>query len=283
MRQSDDDVPFARYGRATREPMSFRDECINTARLIRAEHEGDLWVPFSGGADSECVLRSFHMAGIPVNVVIVRFANGYNFHDIQYAFKACAELDQPYQLFDLDLLAFWDQEGVIRCKEVNGRWLGVSMSGWLIEKLQGRFGPFHSVPIFGNGGLLTLYNNGRYYMREREPVTALYRYLICHGRPGIPGFFQYTPEQILSWLTHPATQRFIEAKDDIVSKRLKAEIYADQFGAVVRPKYTGYEYVLAAKNSIQGSFPRSWDGSALTEYAELLRALAPRGGPQKLL
>ena len=284
-RETDDDVPFACYGVMQRDPMSFRDECINTARLIRAEHDGPLWVPFSGGADSECVLRSFVAADIPVNVVIVRYANGLNQHDIEYAFLACEEMDITPLVLELDLLDLWNREGEARCRAINGGWLGIAMYGWLIEELERQFGQsIGGVPIFGNGGLLTLYDDNNYYMREREPVTALYRYLIKYNRDGIPGFYQYTPEQIYSWLIHPITKRFIEAKHEIQSKNMKAALYLDQFGAMVRPKYTGYERVWFLKEMMQSRLPRSWDGSATTEYHALLAALAPaRGGPRNHL
>jgi len=52
--------------------MTFMDAAAYTARLIQSQHS-DLHIGLSGGADSEFIVRLFHMLNIPFTVVHVKF------------------------------------------------------------------------------------------------------------------------------------------------------------------------------------------------------------------
>ena len=47
---------------------------------------------------------------------------------------------------------------------------------------------------------LTSYPKRPWYMHEREKIAAWYRHAMLTDRPAIPGYFQYTPEVMLSFL-----------------------------------------------------------------------------------
>jgi hypothetical protein len=95
------------YGRAPAVPADWRAACIDTARLLRAASDEDLWVLSSGGIDSEVALQAFMFAGIPVRVAITRFARDLNRHDIVYAIRFCETHQVPYRMLDIDIEAFF--------------------------------------------------------------------------------------------------------------------------------------------------------------------------------
>ena len=72
-RKKDSDKFFVRYGRLTREPLPWREECIATAKLIYDEANGEIpTIYFSGGMDSQIVAESFRLSGVPFKIVIIR-------------------------------------------------------------------------------------------------------------------------------------------------------------------------------------------------------------------
>ena len=64
LRQSEEDIWHIKYGRCERDPLDFRSECVNAAKLIRESTNLPIYVCFSGGVDSEIVVRSFMEANI---------------------------------------------------------------------------------------------------------------------------------------------------------------------------------------------------------------------------
>ena len=96
------------YGTCSRRPGDFRAECLRAARLVRDSTELPIDVLFSGGIDSEVVVRSFVAAGVAIRIVILRFAGGLNAHDIRYAVDYCEQAGLAYSFVDLDLLDFWE-------------------------------------------------------------------------------------------------------------------------------------------------------------------------------
>jgi hypothetical protein len=70
--------------------MSFHDAADYTAKLIY-ENNKNIYVSYSGGADSDFVVRCFHRNKIPFNVIIVRTSG--NNEELSYAFKTCEELN----------------------------------------------------------------------------------------------------------------------------------------------------------------------------------------------
>lgn len=265
-RKNDDDKWFVNYGKAAHRIESFRAECGNAARLIRDCKQGPLWIMLSGGSDSECAMRSFVDARIPVRALIVRFKGDLNIHDISYAVIAAESLGVPYKIVDLDILKFVETQGYDICKRIQSGWLSMALVCWAMSQVDG-------VPIVGNGDcFLHIKRDNNYYMSEREAVVGLYRYLQLENRDGVPGFLQYTPEQMLSYLQHPITRNFVRDKPIVHNERAKIQIYVEQFGMHHRTKYTGYEKFAREKYSVESKFPIV-NEVAWTEYSALLNLL----------
>lgn len=285
-RQSVEDQWFARYGRAKRMPGTFKEECLTTARLIRASTSQDLWVLFSGGIDSEVTLRAFVDAGIKVKVAINRFAKDLNIHDLAYAVATCEALEVEYQFFNLDIEDFWRTKLLSYLQMTDCCWPRLTPTMWLMEQVPG-------YPILGSGecylekilpaGYIpgsSPYVTTEWVLFEREKIASWYRFLLAINKPGCAGFFQYTPEIILSYLEDPEVEALCRSEvfGKLSTRTSKHQIYTRHFALTERPKYTGFEKIADLDRYYQTvgkhHFPHH-DGIFKTPYRELLGQLRP--------
>lgn len=259
------------YGRCLQEPLSFYEECKKSAQTIASLTRQKLWILFSGGVDSEVVLRSFVLSGIPVHVAIARFKHDLNLHDIAWAVSACEELQVPYQFFDLDLLNFWQTRAhyFAEISQCISPQLVVIM--WLSDQING-------YPIIGSGeNLFVREDQGegvKWLLYEKERIASWYRFFLARGRDACPGFFQFRPELMLSHLQDPLVNQLVNNKIPMVhsSQEIKLQIYRQHFSLKPRPKYTGFEKVQSQdailRSQLKQMFPDS-DEIYKTEWRDL--------------
>ena len=62
----------------TRPVKSYYEELLENGRVIRDTFSGELDLLFSGGIDSEIILRVYLELKIPINVYIFKYENDYN-------------------------------------------------------------------------------------------------------------------------------------------------------------------------------------------------------------
>lgn len=293
-RQNKDDLWSVYYGRSRRMPLSFRAECSETARIIQQNTELPITVLFSGGVDSEVVVRAFQQAGIHFTAGILRFHNDLNLHDYIWAVLVCEELRIPYKIYELDLLKFWENESYEYAKATSCVTPQLLSTMWLVDQVEG-------YAVIGSGehylrkraadfsfdhpyGIKTrepgLYPRTTWDLIEKEKIAAWYRHFIVRGRDGCPGFFQYTPELMLSWLVDPMgldlTNDRIDGRWDSMGTKLK--FYQQHYNLKERTKYSGFEKVLDAdyrlRKELYGLYPTS-DWAYATPVPLLMQTLSP--------
>ncbi len=283
--------PFASwavgYGRAPYLPVDWRAACLDTARLIRAATELDLWVLFSGGLDSEVVLQAFLFAGIPVRAAITRFAGDLNRHDIGYAIKFCETHQVGYRLLDLDIERFirsgdaMDYAARTHCVQPQ-----LLHTMWAMDQIEG-------YPILGSGECYferrvaetrapgqPASGDGVWEMLEKERIASWYRHLQARERPGCAGFFQYDPGNMLAFLRDRlvvalCSDRIVGATE---SSAIKSAIYRQHFLLEPRPKFHGLENVMWLDDELRPALQRAFgahDAIARTSYTQLLQDLTP--------
>lgn len=286
-RKAPHDQWFVKYGACQRSPGTFKEECLETARIIRGQTNKDLYILFSGGIDSEVVLRSFVEADIKVRAAIMRFQEDLNKHDIDWAVEACNELGVSYEFYDLELLKFWSSE----CYQYSEKTYCVSPqllpTMWLADQIPG-------YAIMGSGECylervdaphskdpipLTYYDEA-WELFEREKIASWYRHFMIREESACPGFFQYTPEIMLAYLVDPYVSRLCTNK--IVGKYTTADskfrVYQRHFPKLKnRPKYTGYEKVqpqdAVLRRALMERYPYA-NQIYKSEYKSLIKALS---------
>jgi len=215
-RKNEQDKWSIQYGQCQRPINDWKKECKLAASIIYEKREGlPIDILFSGGMDSEITLLSFLEIKVPFNVHFVDY-NGYNIYDKRWATKICEYKNIKLTIHNLDIKKFWQSD---ECLEIANLSKCVSpqllSQQWLMGKVDG-------LPILGSGECYTArtdiatqknteknkrkYTSVNWVIVEREKRASWYRYLISKNRPGIPGFFQYTPELMLSFLEDPICQ-----------------------------------------------------------------------------
>lgn len=85
---------------------TFKEELVIASELMYDElrkHISYVNVLFSGGTDSECLVRCFHELKIPVKPIIIRHTKAPDYEETAIAFDVCNELNITPVVFDLDL------------------------------------------------------------------------------------------------------------------------------------------------------------------------------------
>lgn len=265
-RTSPKDVWKVTYGRCERDPLDFRDECIETAKLIRQNTDLPINILLSGGVDSEVIVRSFLDANIKVNCIIGDMC-GYNQHDIEYAIDFCNEHDVSFDIVYLDIKKFWKESLHRISKETNC----ISPQFPAIMNISDQVAGYNIIGV----GECFLRQHTTWQMYEREKVASLYKYYILNDKTGAPGFFQYTPELMLSFLEHKRIKEITSSDTYTV----KPQIYKDMWPDIkIRKKYNGFEKIHdlceSYRNELIELNPNA-DSIVMTDYSQLINMLVP--------
>lgn len=269
------DTWTAHYGRCQRPVESFHSECLRTARTLACQSSKPIWVLFSGGIDSEVVAQSFFQAKVPFQVAIMRFAHDLNRHDIQWAIQACKKNNWPMTFFDLDIEKFWENDLLLyalpsRCVSPQ---LAATM--WLMDQVEG-------FPVLGSGECLLTRSDGSssdWALSEKEKVASWYRFLHIRKKSGCAGFFQHSPEIMLSALKDPLVTSWLlnSSHQDVSNSVIKHDFYSNYFALEKREKYTGFERLQKSDQYyrclLKELMPNS-DRVYKTDYFELINKLS---------
>ncbi len=231
---------WASYGKCTRLPKSWKEECLLAANEIFRAQESRLRVCFSGGVDSEMMAESFRLNGIDFVAVIMRFDNGLNQHDILYAEKYCQKHQIKVEYYDIDIIQYMESSdfleialkaGVI----APGIVFQIHMARSLSEK--GLF------PVLGAGDVWLKKIDNFWYVLQSEVFGAIHRGQLAFRFPGVMRFFHYTPEQVLSFLEDSTVRKMLSNGFPGVTSQMevKEEILRPHFQLESRIKYTGVE------------------------------------------
>ena len=221
------------------------NEQYRTADAIYQEFGRDLVVMFSGGTDSEIVLRAFKKIGVTPRAVFVKFKNDYNIADLYMAEKIARDMNIKIEVVEFDVKDFyhsgqaWDFAGEIQCRQM--AYLTVYHH---IRKLQ--------MPAVMGGEMLLKRHVERtgsrwyYCIRENEDGSAM-RFSLKYNIPLVNEWFSYTPEMMAYYLEHPKikwliTERYNYKMGSVSSKNSILHQYMPEL--LEKRKTHGYERLL---------------------------------------
>lgn len=255
-RTNEEQVLTHTYGTVEKQ-LDLRSAALRAAELIANSTRDQIFVTLSGGIDSEIVADSFLAVGADFTAAVMRFDDDLNSHDIAYAEKYCRENRIQIQYFDLNPAKFWFSKEAVRIACVAQCHVpAVVCTLWLIEQIPG-------FPVIGNGDPLVYkpikgmkvtdtlrmpqsarYKDEPYVVRESEHILSWYKHMINLGIQGVPGFHQYTPEQVLAVLDHPLTHHYVQQNYYQTNEHLKHAIYEEAFpGKEKRYPCNGIEFL----------------------------------------
>lgn len=220
-------------------------EQYRTAEIILNEFGRDLVVMFSGGTDSEIVLRAFKHVGLVPRAVFVKFKNDYNIGDLRMAEKIARDMNMKIEVMEFDVKEFYNSgqayefAGQIQCRQM--AYLTVYHH---ILKLQ--------APSVMGGEMLFKRHVDRsgsrwyYCIRENEDGSAM-RFSLKYKIPLVNEWFSYTPEMMGYYLEHPKikwliTERYNYKMGSVSSKNTILHQYMPEL--LEKRKTHGYERLL---------------------------------------
>lgn len=234
--------------------LNYYDSLKFNAGVMRDTIREPFDVLFSGGVDSEVVVRIFKDMGILHNTYIFRYEDDMNVRDVNSAINICESLKIKYQIIDFNLKSFYNssEAGDILEKTLIPSVAGLSKIKFLDYldnvPVHGEGEPHWIRALFGDYGVKS---DWKYHLSEYNLFYTLNQKIL--DRTIIGEWYLFTPEVTAAYFKLPLIQRLLN--DEIIGKQgtisSKCKIHQDIWTDIVeREKLTGYE----GPNIV----PRSW-------------------------
>lgn len=222
---------------------SYYEELTNNAKRVRDMFSGELDLLFSGGIDSEVVLRIYNDLKIPINVYIFKYENDYNQYEFNRATKICDSIGVSYKVIDFNVQQFFENDAYDIWKKVHCRG-----SGWLplmkmIDYLDG-------TPIIGSGDPYWVRASDDWSTPQPwkfeldEGAKAWTAYCRSINRPAMSDWYEYSPELIIAHTNLPLIQDLINDRmlGKLSSFSSKSVVHKQIWPDVeIRQKMIGFE------------------------------------------
>jgi hypothetical protein len=237
------------YKKSSRKFLSFREEAKLVAEKISDHCRTNNKIPIillSGGLDSEVVVRSFLDSGREFRTISNKFNDNLNDHEIDYIEKFKNDFDFLHQYREIDIIDFYRSQ---RCRDL------IDISKCTVPEMLPTmdlidyvYNILGGIPVLGNGDFYVSKddNEGNIVWNyiEYEYILAWIRFCVEQDITIAPGFFQYTPEIVLSMGRDPIMQHLFknspEGKKSSRSK--KYLVYKKNWIDIsLRPKFHGGE------------------------------------------
>lgn len=224
---------------------TFKDELLKAARSTLDHCETKPVILFSGGVDSEIMLRSFLEVGADPEIIIARYENDYNIYDVSYAVTICSMLDVKYKILDFNLQKFYESDAE-RISEISQIDRPKALPYCKILELIDGF------PIMGNGDLTPWRTTddystvGVWMNRCWEHDIGWSKFLKTIDKPGIAEWFKWTPGLVISYMNTKWFENLINDRyyGKMGSSSTKIIGYRGAYpDLITRKKQTGFEKI----------------------------------------
>lgn len=242
------------------------EEQYRTAKIVSNEYGKDFVVMFSGGTDSEIVLRSFLKIGVTPQIVFIKFKNDYNLGDYDEAVRVANELNVKLIVIDFDIIDFF-KSGEARefATELQCRQIAYLVVYHHIKLL--------GVPAVMGGEMMfqrkAAIDFAKWYFcfRENQDGSAI-RFSLRYNLPLVNEWFSYTPEMMGYYLHHPKIRWLLTEKYNykLASFSTKNDVLIEYMPELLqREKTHGYEKLLGFNtetfNKLHTCYPRKLESS----------------------
>jgi hypothetical protein len=260
---------------------------VNVAKLLSEQAKSLGRIPvvmLSGGMDSEVVVKAFIEADVPFKIATFRFTQDKNVHEIAYVEQFCKSmnLNPEYYMITIENWIVTNEARTMFTQS-QADTFGMVPHMKLMNVI---WNEWNGLPVMGNGDMYLEKFGTEWKYVQLEHILAWYRYAISEGILGGLGFFEHTPEIVLSMMREPLIERLAMGEDKIATKifensrYVKYKVYKKYWPELAnRMKFTGAEMVpvlyhrnhtpLLEARSIQ--FRDKWTCT----FTELLEQLTP--------
>lgn len=278
---------MCKYGVA--ENQNFTVKQANADAAVKIWQEADrlglnIYLLLSGGLDSEVAARAFLDAEVPFTAVVVKYkthANEkpMNFHESKFADWFC----EKYSVNKLDLILdptkFFASDEVREIADIAQTRSGqLACSMWAARQLGNGY------IVLGQGEPYLYRQFGKWWFREKELIVSWHKFWMFAGIKGTAGFHQYTPDQMLAYLTDPLIVELVNSQKLAIGEPLnnasvKQQVYQNHYSDadfLTRKKYTGFERMVQIDNTIRQVLTEKYSShyaEHCVEYYEMLNRL----------
>jgi len=242
---------------------SFKEELQKAAKSTLDHYPGlKPCIFFSGGVDSELILRAYLDIGANPEVYIVRYKNDLNIYDVSYAITICTILKVEYNLIDFNLQQFYenDAEKIAEDAQID----------------RPRMLPHIKFTECADGLIIVGHSDIRWYRphddytkkatwlaQDFEHDIGCDKYNILHNRPAIYQWWKWTPGLVISYTQLKWFKQLVN--DEIIGKlglnssKLLGfrEAYPD---LITREKQTGFEKTDELINEFESFLKQKYKG-----------------------
>jgi hypothetical protein len=249
---------------------SFKLE-LSKAAASTIEHFPDLTptILFSGGLDSELMLRAYLELGVVPDVCIFRYENDYNIYDVSYAVTVCSALDVKYKIVNFNLKKFYenDAERVSELSQID-RPRALPYCKFL-EMVDG-------LPLLGSSDLSIARLNddytkqGEWVVRCWEHDVGWSKFIREINRPAVAEWFKWTPGLVQSFLNLRWCKSLIndEFYGKLGTNSTKIMGYREAYPELItRVKKTGFEkYPVDLMDEFENHLNKKYNGLPYRSY-----------------
>ena len=263
---------------------------VRAAREVGESTDKEIVILYSGGMDSEWILESFFLAGVPVTPLLVNYRDGLNDHDMAYAQRYLGRRGITKSLLDtLDLRKWYGSQAQKDIAELSQTpELAYTTQFQAIEKLNN--GSRFFITGYDEPGIQAddsaevrrwnLFYNERHYS-----VVKLFRAL---GVPGIPNWGRYSSALLAAYVCQPQWQMLVANLYNPTvwnAEMIKIPMFQAHFPFMeARPKFTGFEKSLSFiidetrkwKNSVKERLGYNWSDEWRCDIHEVWDTLGLR-------
>lgn len=272
LRTQAEDQFYATYGSIETPLTNWVEANKLAARKIYEQKVGDIVILLSGGLDSEICVRSFSDQNLPFKTVSLRYKGGFNQSELEHVENLKSEISFQHEYVDMDLESYWCSSELdeivnpIQCVSpilASHLWLA-SRVGETPVIAQGEALLKKKIPCDYIPGI-SPYTPSEWFLEESEMFCSLYSHFIIQQKPGIPGFFQFLPEQTSTFLFHnPYLKKLINNEvHGKLTTRSSKNLMSCQFYPNLKPreKLTGFEDIMPLqiqkRKELSQRFPNS--------------------------
>lgn len=229
---------------------------------------------FSGGVDSELIIRTYVRIGANPKIYIVRYEDDLNIYDVSYAITICLSLGLDYTLVDFNLKKFYENDAITVSEQAQ------------IDRP--RMLPHLKFTDCADGLIIVGHSDIAWYRpsadyskrevwmaRDFEHDLGCDKYNAFHNRDAIYQWFKWSPGLVISytrlnWFQDLIADKF-EGKLGINSTKLFGfrEIYPD---LITRKKQTGFEKIDPLIAEVEAEIEKRNGGLRYRQFAD--RSLA---------
>jgi hypothetical protein len=250
---------------------SFKEELKDAAKSTVDHYPGlRPCIFFSGGVDSELILRAYLEIGSNPEVYIIRYENDYNLYDVSYAVTICNILNVKFNIVDFNLEKFYNNDAELVSEQAQIDRPRMLPHFKFTDCADGLI-------IVGQGDIRWYRTDGDYSKKgiwlsqDFEHDIGCDKYNLLHNRPAIYQWWKWTPGLVLSytklnWFQNLIADNYV-GKEGINSTKILGfkEAYPD---LIPRKKYTGFEKIDNIVKDLENFFIKKYGNLPYRQFVE---------------